>query len=142
MKSFVAALLATAVFANNHTAANTSNNTSSNNTSSSNSTSTNTASKNTTNTTSDSSLLSKVSDAIDKATNAAAWLAWEDGDLGSKPKDVVTDTVSLANTLADATKSSFKADLVYHWSPSAAVGYKHFAGVIAGGANANWAVGS
>jgi len=86
--------------------------------------------------------LSKVSDAIDKATNAAAWLAWEDGDLGSKPKDVVTDTVSLANTLADATKSSFKADLVYHWSPSAAVGYVHFAGVIAGGANANWAVGS
>jgi hypothetical protein len=137
MKSFVAALLATAVFANNHTAANTTNSTSSNN-----STSTNTASKNTTNTTSDSSLLSKVSDAIDKATNAAAWLAWEDGDLGSKPKDVVTDTVSLANTLADATKSSFKADLVYHWSPSAAVGYKHFAGVIAGGANANWAVGS
>jgi hypothetical protein len=75
-------------------------------------------------------------------TNSLAFEDWESGKSTTKPAEVSTDTITLANTLADATKASYKADLVYNFSPSAYTGYLHAQATITGGAATNWENGS
>jgi hypothetical protein len=78
----------------------------------------------------------------ERMKNSEAFFSWELDNTKPKPADVSTDTVSLVNTLADTTKASYKADLVYNFSPSSYSGYLHAQATIAGGAAANWEVGS